>query len=198
MQGFSLSLWLFLNIQTTQHSLGRYVNMVSLQKLYGLCLSLFFLHHWNLKINFILDKRTTTLIPKRFHLKKKKSEQCFYFYISARSWSVLSRCGVTALPGGIPHPHPVSTCCVCWWLQLIKWFMSKYFTSSKSRLFLVLTTCKILFTKMYILWCFGVKRSINMEWYKYTNSRMRNIPSYCIRVPVKENLPILSLESSVF
>lgn len=110
----------------------------------------------------------------------------------------MSRCGVTALPGGIPHPHPVSTCCVCWWLQLIKWFMSKYFTSSKSRLFLVLTTRKIPFTKMYILRCFGVKRLINMEWYKYTNSRMSNLPSYCIKVPVKENLPIPSLEWLVF
>lgn len=123
-QGFSWSLWLFLNIQTTQHSLERYVNMVSLQQLYGFCLSFFFFASLKLENKFYLDKRTTTLIPKRFHLKKK-SEQCFYFYISARSWSVLSRCGVTALPGGIPHPHPVSTCCVCWWLQLIKWFTSK-------------------------------------------------------------------------
>lgn len=168
--------------------------------LYNNCMDFvypFFFASLKLENKFYLDKRTTTLIPKRFHLKKK-SEQCFYFYISARSWSVLSRCGVTALPGGIPHPHPVSTCCVCWWLQLIKWFMSKYFTSSKSRLFLVLTTRKIPFTKMYILRCFGVKRLINMEWYKYTNSWMRNLPSYCKRIPVKENLPILSLEWSVF
>lgn len=45
--------------------------MVSLQKLYRFCLSPFFFASLKLENKFYLDKRTSTLIPKRFHLKKK-------------------------------------------------------------------------------------------------------------------------------